>query len=138
MVFLAAFCVAQVRSLVEPDSVEPNILMRLKLVLGVSALASVVGAGSCIGIVLALTPGLGVPSKPGLLVSASLLLPIATIIFATIFVYRHTARRRKLQAFVTAVLATLLTLGLFVLATILSARRGISDPPAINQPHTAS
>lgn len=112
--------------------------MRLKLVLGVSTLASLVGAGSCIGTVLALTSGFGVPAKPGLLVSASLLLPIATIIFAALFIYRHTARRRKLQAFVTAVLATLLTLGLFVLATILSARRGISDPPSVNQPHTAS
>jgi hypothetical protein len=112
--------------------------MRPKLVVGVSFLAALLGAGSCIGIVLALTARISVPTKPGLLVTASLLLPIAMIIFAAIFVYRHTARRRKLQAFVTAVLATLLTLGLFVLATILSARRGISDPPAITQPHTAS
>jgi purine-cytosine permease-like protein len=112
--------------------------MRPKLVLGVSFLAALVGAGSCIGIVLALTATISVPAKPGLLVSASLLLPIATIIFAAVFVYRHTARRRKLQAFVTAVLATFLTLGFFVLTTILSARRGISDPPAVTQPHTAT
>ena len=112
--------------------------MRPKLVVAVSCLAALVGAGSCIAIVLASTASVSVPARPGLLIAASLLLPIATIIFAAIFVYRHTARRRKLQAFSTAVLATLLTLGLFVLATILSARRGISDPPAVNQPHTAS
>ncbi|HEY6805943.1 MAG TPA: hypothetical protein VI306_20350 [Pyrinomonadaceae bacterium] len=111
--------------------------MRPKLVIGVSFLAALLGAGLCIGIVLALTSTVNVPVKPGLLVSASLLLPIATIIFGAIFVYRHTARRRKLQAFVTAVLATLLTLGLFVLATILSARRGLTDPPAVTQPRTA-
>ena len=111
--------------------------MRPKLVVGVSLLAALVGAGSCIGIVVFLTSAVSVPTKPGVIVSASVLLPIATIIFAAIFIYRHTAKRRKLQAFVTAVLATLLTLGLFVLATILSARRGISDPPTINQPHTA-
>ncbi len=46
-------------------------------------------------------------SSPGLLAISTLLLPIATIVFASIFVYRHTARRRKLQAFLTALLATL-------------------------------
>jgi len=112
--------------------------MRPKLVVVVASLAALLGAGSCIGIVLASTASVGVPAKPGLLVTASLLLPIATIIFAAIFVYRHTAKRRKLQAFVTAVLATFLTLGVFVIATLLSARRGISDPPTINQPRAAS
>jgi hypothetical protein len=61
-------------------------------------------------------------SSPGLLVTSTLLLPAAAIIFASIFVYRHTARRRRLQAFVTAILATMLTLALFVCASILSAR----------------
>jgi uncharacterized membrane protein len=88
--------------------------------------------------VLASTASVSVPGKPGLLISVSILLPIAAIIFAAIFVYRHTAKRRKLQAFITAILATILTLGLFVLATILSARRGISDTPAENPPHTVS
>jgi hypothetical protein len=134
---LAAFCSPQLQAASGKDSDEGNILMRPKLVVGVSFLAALLGAGLCIGIVLALTSTVSVPLKPGLLVSGSLLLPIATIIFGAIFVYRHTARRRKLQAFVTAVLATLLTLGLFVLATILSARRGITDPPAVTQPHTA-
>jgi small-conductance mechanosensitive channel len=67
-----------------------------------------------------------------------LVLPIAAIVFASVFVYRHTARRRTLQAFMTAVLATLLTLGLFVVATILSARRNSIDRPPVTQPHSAS
>jgi len=110
--------------------------MRPKLVVGVSMLSALLGAGSCVGIVLGVSSALNSTGKPGLLAFATLLLPIASIIFASIFVYRHTARRRKLQAFITAVLATILTLGIFVLATILSARRGVTDPPRSTQPHS--
>ena len=95
--------------------------MRLRLVIAASLLAAVAGAGSCIALVLGLFTVKAL-SSPGLLVASTLLLPAATIIFASIFVYRHTARRRKLQAFLTALLATVLTLGLFFFASILSAR----------------
>lgn len=95
--------------------------MRLRLVLAASLLAAIVGAGSCIALVLGVF-SVKALSSPGLLVTATLLLPLGTIIFASIFVYRHTARRRRLQALLTAILATVLTLGLFVCASILSAR----------------
>ena len=111
--------------------------MRPKLVVGVSLLASFIGAASCIGIVFAVFSAFNPAAVLGWLVLLSFLLPLATIIFATIFVYRHTAKRRKLQAFMTAVLATLLTLGLLVLATILSARRNHIQRPPVIQPHTA-
>ena len=112
--------------------------MRPKLVVGVSLLASIIGAGSCTGIVFVVFSAFNPTATIGWLVVLSLLLPIAAIIFATIFVYRHTARRRKLQAFMTAVLATLLTLGLLVLATILSTRRNqIQRAPQVIQAHTA-
>lgn len=96
--------------------------MRLKLVLAASLLAAVAGAGSCIALVLGVFSTQAL-SSPGLLVASTLLLPIGSIIFATIFVYRHTARRRRLQAFLTAVLAMLLTIGLFLAASIISGRR---------------
>ena len=96
--------------------------MRLKLVFAAAALAALVGAGSCIALVLGVF-SVKALSSPGLLVASTLLLPIATIIVAAIFVYRHTARRRKLQAFLTAIVAALLTLTLFILASVLSARR---------------
>ena len=102
--------------------------MRLKLVVLASLLAAVVGAGSCIALVLGVF-SVKALSSPGLLVTSSLLLPLAAIIFAAIFVYRHTARRRRLQAFLTLVLATVLTLGFFVLASILTARRNKTEPP---------
>jgi len=96
--------------------------MRMKLVFAASTLAALVGAGSCVALVLGLFSPKALTS-PGLLVASTLLLPIATIVFAAVFVYRHTARRRKLQALLTAIIATLLTLTFFVLASILSARR---------------
>lgn len=111
--------------------------MRLKLVLAASLLAAIVGAGSCIALVLGVF-AVKAWSSPGLLVTSTLLLPIASIIFASIFVYRHTARRRKLQAFLTATLSTVLTLALFVGASILNARRGLVDPPRPDGPQVTS
>ena len=102
--------------------------MRLRLVIAASLLAAIVGAGSCIALVLGVF-SVKALSSPGLLVASTLLLPTAAIIFASIFVYRHTARRRRLQAFLTAILATLLTLALFVSASILSARWKPIEPP---------
>ena len=89
--------------------------MRLKLVIAASVLAAIVGAGICIALVLGVF-SMKALSSPSLLVSSTLLLPIATISFASIFVYRHTARRRKLQAFLTAIIAILLTLAFFIAA----------------------
>jgi len=99
--------------------------MRLKLVIGASSLAALAGAGSCIAIVqLAFSSAV----RPGLLVGATFLLPAAAITIASIFVYRHTARRRKLQAFLTALISLLLTLCLFVGAYLLNARRIPKEP----------
>lgn len=111
--------------------------MRLKLVVLASLLAAVVGAGSCIALVLGVF-SVKAMSSPGLLVTSTILMPIATIIFASIFVYRHTARRRRLQAFLTVVLATLLTLALFIVASIVSARRNPSEPAQPAGPQIAS
>ena len=111
--------------------------MRLKLVVLASLLAAIVGAGSCIALVLGVF-SIKALSSPGLLVTSSLLLPLATIIFAAIFVYRHTARRRRLQAFLTLVLATMLTLAFFVLASVLTARRNKTEPPPPAGTHIAT
>ena len=62
--------------------------MRLKLVVIASLLAAVVGAGSCIALVLGVFSRQAL-SSPGLLVASTFLLPLAAIIIASIFVYRH-------------------------------------------------
>ena len=105
--------------------------MRLKLVFAASALAAIVGAGSCAELVLGFF-SIEAFFSPGLLVASTLLVPVATIVFAAIFVYRHTAKRRKLQALLTTLIATLLTLCIFILASILSTRP--SSPPVPTQP----
>jgi hypothetical protein len=110
--------------------------MRLKLVIIASVLAAVLGAGASIALVLGVLAVKSL-SSPGLLATSTLLFPIAAIVFASIFVYRHTARRRKLQAFLTALLATLLTLSLFVLTAVLTARVSPGDPLQPG-PHVAS
>jgi hypothetical protein len=111
--------------------------MRLKLVFAASVLAAVLAAGSCIALVLGVFSAKAL-SSPNLLVLTTLLLPVAMIVFAAIFVYRHTARRRKLQAFLTALIATLLTLALFVVASIVSARITPAEPAQPAGPHVAS
>ena len=110
--------------------------MRLKLVFAASALAAIVGAGSCAALVLDFF-SVKALSSPVLLVASTLLLPAATIIFAAIFVYRHTAKRRKLQAFLTTLIATVLTLCIFIVATILSARMSPTEPAQPAGPHIA-
>jgi purine-cytosine permease-like protein len=111
--------------------------MRLKLVLITAALAAIVGAGSSIALVLAMFSSLNSLRTPGLLIASTFLLPIAAIVFASIFVYRHTAKRRRVQAVLTATLATLLTLTIFIVASILNARRNL-EPPGPITPQTAS
>ena len=101
--------------------------MRLKVVIAASVLAAVVGAGICTALVLGVF-SVKTLSNPGLLVTSTLVLPIATIAFASIFVYRHTARRRKLQAFLTAIIAIILTLTFLIAASILTGRYRPLEP----------
>ena len=102
--------------------------MRPKLVFGVSLLSALLGGGSCIAIVLVVFSSFKPVGRPGLVLLGTLFLPIAAIILGSVFVYRHTARRRKLQAFTTAVLAIILTLGLLLTAFILVRRRNHLEP----------
>jgi hypothetical protein len=111
--------------------------MRLKLVLGASSLAALVGAGSCIAIVQLAFSSLMPVSRPGLLVGATFLLPVAAVTIAAIFVYRHTARRRKLQAFLTGLISTLLSLFLLMGAYLLNARNIPKEPTTRPGPRVA-
>ncbi|HBB89921.1 MAG TPA: hypothetical protein DC047_20145 [Blastocatellia bacterium] len=100
--------------------------MRLKLVFVSSLIAAVVGAGSVIAIVLFTFSSLSPLLKPGAIVFSTFLLPLVATLVAAIFVYRHTARRRKLQAALTTIISLLLILAAFVLASVVSSR---SRPP---------
>jgi hypothetical protein len=113
--------------------------MRLKLVLLSSLIAAIVGAGAAIAIILWVFSSLKPVSAPGAVVLSTYLLPIVTTLLAAIFVYRHTARRRRLQAALTALIALLLTLAVFVIASICTARRDTVPPnPPANRPVNVS
>jgi len=97
------------------SSSEDSIHMRWKLLIITSLLAALIGA---LPLLLGFHFGIfgSFPTTWSVLlinlnprVLLSLLLPIAAITYATVFVYRHTARRRVLQASITALLAVLLT-----------------------------
>ena len=104
--------------------------MRLKLVLMSSLIAAVAGAGAATGIILSVFSSLKPITRPGVVVVSTYLLPVIAILLASIFVYRHTARRRKLQAILTATLSILLTILIFIVASIVTARRAPIQPEA--------
>jgi NADH:ubiquinone oxidoreductase subunit H len=117
--------------------IKESVGMRLKLVFIASSLAAIAGAGSCIALVLGVFSRQAL-SNPGLLVISTFLLPLAAIVFASFFVYRHTARRRRLQAFLTLVLATLLTVALLIVTSIVTTRRDRMEPVRPAGPQIAS
>ena len=107
--------------------------MRWKLVLVVSLLAALIGACGSLAIAYWLLGPAGVVAAPRFAArdwtaAATLLLPLLAVTFASIFVYRHTSRRRPLQAVMTALLTlTLLVAAYFAAAVALPVRR----PPAL-------
>jgi amino acid transporter len=103
--------------------------MRFKLVIIASLLAAIVGAGASIAIIVTTFSSLRPLSQPGLLVTATFLLPALSSFFASFFVYRHTARRRKLQAFLTALLSIFLCIAAFITASIITTRYKPIEPP---------
>lgn len=102
--------------------------MRLKLVIISSLVAAIVGAGSAIAIILSVFSSLKPVGSPGLLVLSAYLLPAVMTVLAAIFVYRHTARRRKLQAALTALMSLLLVIAFFVAASIITSRKEPVNP----------
>ncbi len=108
--------------------------MRWKLFLIAALLASVAGAGSTLGLVYGLTRPLQSLLRPSIFALGALLLPIAAITYASIFVYRHTARRRRLQAMLTALVASVLTLTILLLSSVLYTKPAPAPTPAAPAP----
>ena len=87
--------------------------MRWKLLVIASLAAVLAGAGGGTGLLYLLTGEATPTDRAGWLGLAALLLPLAAITYATVFVYRRTARRRKLQAAATALVSLALTLAIY-------------------------
>ena len=93
--------------------------MRWKLLIAASLLASVAGAGAC-ALLVRLLAARGGGALPVWAAVVALVVPVACVVYASIFVYRHTARRRTLQAAATALLASTLTLAALILCSLLT------------------
>lgn len=96
--------------------------MRWKLLLISALLAALVGAGACFAVVHYLMGATRRLTSPDALTASALLLPLAAVTYASVFVYRRTARRRALQAMMTALLSLALTLGALAAASAWVAR----------------
>jgi apolipoprotein N-acyltransferase len=108
--------------------------MRLKLVFVSSLIAAVIGAGGAIAIILFVFSSLTPLMKPGAVVFSTFLLPVVATLIASIFVYRHTARRRKLQAALTALVTLFLAVAIFLGASFTTSRSRPNQPqPALQR-----
>ena len=88
--------------------------MRWKLIAITSLLGALIAGGAWCLLTIAGFNRLGVFfSHPGI-VLISMVIPIFLSLFAAIFVYRHTAQRRKTQALITMVLTLLLAFGIYL------------------------
>ena len=104
--------------------------MRWKLILIASLLATLTGTGVTLGVVFGLLGSHISLATSGWLVIATLIIPVLAITVASIFVYRHTARRRRLQAMLTALLAGSLTLAILITSSIISFKPVPAPTPA--------
>jgi predicted anti-sigma-YlaC factor YlaD len=111
--------------------------VRLKLVMIASLLAAAIGSSASIAIILGVFASLKPLSSPGLLVISTFVLPVAAVSYASIFVYRHTARRRRLQAALTVILALLLCLSVFIAASLITSRLTRVGPQLVPAPRNA-
>jgi hypothetical protein len=112
----------------------PGQRLRWKLLIVAAALAALVGAGAATAAARLLAGySVGAPTPPVWSVGLALLPPVACVTYACIFVYRHTARRRVLQAALTALLASLLTLTALLAGPLLARGRVPALlPPSLN------
>jgi hypothetical protein len=105
--------------------------LRWKLLIITSLLATIAGAGLYSAIIYLIFVSSDLPGKTMFLAVAALLLPVAAITYATIFVYRHTARRRKLQAVLTALLSLFLIVATLFATRAITFRRTPTPQPLI-------
>ena len=87
--------------------------MRWKLLI-IASLAAVVGGGGGGAALLYLLAGRAAAAgDAGWPALVALVLPLSAITYASVFVYRRTARRRRLQATLTALVSLALTLAVY-------------------------
>lgn len=97
--------------------------VRWKLLIITSLSAALIGAGGDLALAYWLQSRSNPSSAGGAFVAGIILIPLIFVTLAGIFVYRHTARRRKLQAAATVLLSIILTLATLYAVTLILDRR---------------
>ena len=97
--------------------------MRWKLLILASLGAAILGIGLWASFAIIFFGSARALARHDWLLLASSLIPFALVAYASVFVYRHTARRRKTQVVTTAVVSILLALFFYLAASTLFVSR---------------
>jgi hypothetical protein len=92
--------------------------MRWKLLILVVLAATIAGFGGWAAVTIAVFGSAKPLAHAPLWLLVSLIIPIFFVFFSAFFVYRHTSRRRKLQATLTAIVVAILTLAMYALFAV--------------------
>jgi hypothetical protein len=103
--------------------------MRWKLLVIASFAAALIAGGLWSALVVGLFGTARNLARNDWLLLATAIVPLAIAAYSGVFVYRHTARRRKTQAVLTVILSLLLTLGAYLAAALLFPNRLYLPPP---------
>ena len=93
--------------------------MRWKLVVVTSLTAAVVACGLWSTLAIGIFGSARAMARSDSILLGSLILPLSITTFASFFIYRHTARKRKTQAVITVLLAFMFTPIAYIAAWIL-------------------
>jgi cytochrome bd-type quinol oxidase subunit 2 len=91
--------------------------MRWKLLVIASLAAAFIGCGLWSALVIGVFGNARTLARSDWLLLATMALPLAIAVYSGVFVYRHTARRRKTQAILTVIITLLLTVGTYLVAS---------------------
>ena len=97
--------------------------MRLKLILIVSGAVSIAGAAGAALLLYLSSGSIQFIHSRGFGLVLACIAPAAAVIFGAFFIYRHTARRRILQALLTVVISVFFILTLFLASVLILGKR---------------
>jgi hypothetical protein len=97
--------------------------MRWKLLFITSLIAAVTGLGSWSAFAIAFFGSASALARHDGIMFASSILPLTLSAIAAVFVYRHTATRRKTQAVITVLIVLVLSGGIYLAASRLFPNR---------------
>lgn len=97
--------------------------MRWKLLGLVSVIAALLGVALWSAVTIAAFGSARAMARNDWILLASLAIPLGVSVFAAIFVYRHTARRRKTQVVIATLLSLLLTAATYLVASTIFTSR---------------